>query len=233
MFAQACKKIRLKPEVDMPIPGRVVNLTLSLAAALALTSAACSGGAPTGVDRGRVRVALSGDGGGASFATAPSASSSDALGLGDGRPSRWFSSANVTLSSVLARNSDGVLVNLELDLPVVVDVVKIEGGKEVLLPDGGLPVGLYDQVVIVMTAVQGVTHNGTVITVQPPGGGWTSVIPICPILVTEGGATTVALRLMWRSAFRWHGNNAFGFHPHFRPLIDCDDDDDDDDEEGN
>jgi hypothetical protein len=211
----------------MAIPKRFRQLTVACAAGLALSAAGCNSDSLLGVNRGRVRVVLGGDAGGAAFSVAPTAASNDASGFGEGAPSRWFQSANITLASVLARNSDGVLVNLEMNLPVVVDVVKIEGGKEVLLPDGGLPIGVYDQVVLVVTAVQGVTHNGTVITVEPPGGGWTALVPVCPFLVTEGGATTVALRLMLRHSFLRHGNG-FSFQPRFRTLADCDEDDDDD-----
>ncbi len=63
----------------------------------------------------------------------------------------YFESANVTFASVLARNLDGVLVNVEMELPVTVDVVSLEDGREIALPDGDVPPGSYDQVIIVMT----------------------------------------------------------------------------------
>jgi hypothetical protein len=95
--------------------------------------------------------------------------------------------------------------------------VKIDGGKQVQLPDGFLPPGNYDQVVIVITAVQGVTNNGTVITIEPPGGGWTSVIPICPFAVAEGETAAVGLGFNVRNSFLQLGNN-WSFQPRFRSL---------------
>jgi hypothetical protein len=97
-------------------------------------------------------------------------------------------------------------------------VVRIDGGKQVVLPDGFLPADTYDQVVLVMTAVQGVTNDGTVITVEPPGGGWTAVVPICPIEVTDAAAETVAIAFNVRNSFLRLGINNFSFQPRFRSL---------------
>ncbi len=136
------------------------------------------------------------------------------------RPSRWFHAANITLSSILVRNLDGLLVNLDMPLPITVDVVQIEGGKTIQLPDGALPIGLYDQVVVVITAVRGVLHDGTIITIEPPGGGWTSIVPICPLDVIAGGTTTVGIDLMVRNSFAW-GDNHWRFQPRFRAAGEC------------
>ena len=136
-----------------------------------------------------------------------------------------FQTATVTLASIVARTSDGELVDLDMDLPVEVDVVRIEGGKQLLLPDGILPADTYDQVVLVITAVRGELRDGTVVTIQPPGGGWTSVIPICPLEVADDATTTIGIALNVRGSFLAAGNG-WSFHPRFRSVADCDEDDD-------
>jgi len=204
------------------------NLRRALALGAVLLVSGCNIDGLLGGDGGRVRVALSRDGGnafGASVAnlvTDPGVlRDDDDDDDDDHRRGIWrFQAATVTLSSILARTHDGELVDLDVDLPVIVDVVKIDGGKQVLLPDGFLPADTYDQVILVMTAVQGVTHDGTVVTIEPPGGGWTAVIPICPLEVVEGETTLVGLALNVRSSFLQVGN-WWSFHPRFRSLLDC------------
>jgi hypothetical protein len=141
-----------------------------------------------------------------------------------------FHTATVTLSSILVRTNDGELVDLDVNLPIDVDVVKIDGGKQLQLPDGVLPANTYDQVVFVITAVEGTLRDGTIVTIQPPGGGWTSVIPICPIEVAEGATSTVGIGLNVRGSFLSVGN-WWSFQPRFRSLNDCDVDEDDDEDE--
>jgi hypothetical protein len=131
-----------------------------------------------------------------------------------------FQTATVTLSSILARTLDGELVDLDVDLPVTVDVVRIEGGKQIQLPDGFLPPDTYDQIVVVMTAVRGITTDGTAVTIEPPGGGWTAVIPICHLEITDATTTTVGLALNVRNSFVQVGN-WWSFQPRFRSLTDC------------
>ena len=186
--------------------------------ALALTACGNSDGI-LGVDQGRVQFVLT-SGGDAAIAGAeqgPGVATTSGL-LEDGdhheRYHPFFESANVTFSSILARNLDGVLVDVAMELPTMVDVLLMEGGREVVLPDGELPSATYDQVVVVMTAVQGVTHDGTTITIEPPGGGWTAIVPICPFTVDEGATTVVGLALNLGRAFKWR-NNRFHFEPRF------------------
>ena len=169
---------------------------------------------------GRVQVVLAPDGGALGNLIADSAA---ALAHRDDdnefSARTWsFQAASVTLSSIMARTIDGELVSLDVALPIAVDVVRIEGGNQVVLPDGFLPADTYDQVVLVMTAVQGVTNDGTVITVEPPGGGWTSVVPICPIEVSDAAAETVGIAFNVRNSFLRLGLNNFSFQPRFRSL---------------
>ena len=138
----------------------------------------------------------------------------------------YFESANVTFSSILARDLDGVLLNVEMELPATVDVLSLDGGREVTLPDGDLEPGTYDQVVVVMTEVQGVTYDGTTITIDPPGGGWTAIVPICPFLVEEDATAVVGLQLQINRAFSWRKNRY-----HFQPSFKCEQDEDEDEDE--
>jgi hypothetical protein len=199
-------------------------LLLPLAALFAI--AGCGDGFLSS-NNGRLRVVMSADGAGSApslAADAGSASGSEAQPGDDDddgeRLSRSFTAATLTLSSVLVRNLDGQLVDVDFDLPVTVDVVKLEGGKQVVLPSGILPEGTYDQVVIVITAVQGTTLNGTTVTIEPPGGGWTAVVPICPLEVAAGATETVDIALNAKSSFLRIGSH-WDFHPRFRSRLVC------------
>lgn len=182
---------------------------------LAVGVAACDTG--TGpLNGGRVQLTLSA---GDPLAAAPAAAPA-ATGDWEGGHS-VFESANVTFSSLLARNTDGVLVDIEMDLPVTVDIVAMEeGGRTVTLPDGVLPPATYDQVVVVMTQVEGVLRDGTAITVTPPGGGWTAIVPVCPFDVTADATAVVGLMLPVRSSLSLYDGH-YRFQPRFRSRIRC------------
>ena len=188
--------------------GRLSGLAMGLGVGLVLVVAGCdNSNGVLGIDGGRVQFVLSS---GAQL-DGPVATDGD-----HDHARRFFQSANVIFSSILARNLDGVLVDVTMALPDTVDVLLLDG-KEVTLPDGELPPGTYDQVVVVMTAVEGVTHDGTTITITPPGGGWTAIVPICPFVVEEGATTVVGLKLMLDRAFSWRDSRY-----HFQPSFVCD-----------
>ena len=175
-----------------------------------------------GNDGGRVRMILAPDGASAIANVVMDSTTAllDDDDDDDKRRGAWsFQTANVTLSSILVRTSDGELIDLDVDLPLTVDVVKIDNGKHIQLPDGFLPAGDYDQVVLVITAVRAVAHDGTIVTIEPPGGGWTAVVPICPIEVADGATTTVGIGLNVRSSFV-RLSNWWSFQPRFRSLND-------------
>jgi hypothetical protein len=215
-----------------PLLGGTMRRFAELRRVLIIGAVVLSGGCKGvfGSDGARFQVVISRDGG-SQPASNVSADSAGAL-ADHGDENRYlglwrFQTATVTLSSILVRTEDGELVDLDLDLPIDVDVVKIDGGKQLQLPDGFLPSDTYDQVVLVITAVEGTLRDGTIVTIQPPGGGWTSVIPICPIEVAEGATTAVGIGLNVRGSFLSVGN-WWSFQPRFRSLNECDDDSDDD-----
>ena len=199
----------------------VSELTRTLIFGIALVMGGCNldlfGG-----NNGRVSVILAPEGASALASIVP-----DSTGAllddddDDHRGAWWFQTATVTLSSILVRNEDGKLVNLDVPLPLTVDVVKIDGGKQVQLPDGILPAANYDQIVLVITAVKGVTHDGTAVTIEPPGGGWTAIVPICPLAVVEGQTADVGIAFNVRHSFLKLGS-WWSFQPRFRAFSDCD-----------
>jgi hypothetical protein len=173
---------------------------------------------------GNVQVVLSRDGGSA-LGDAVASVVGDSIAAHNGnhgedqyRTSWSFQTATVEFSSIMARTLDGQLVSLDVELPIMVDVVKIDGGRQVALPDGFLPADTYDQIVLVMTAVQGTLRDGTLVTVQPPGGGWTAVIPICPLEVSDAATSTVGVAFNVRNSFVQLGSSFWGFQPRFRSI---------------
>ena len=179
-----------------------------LAAALGMV--ACSGGnGMTNGGKGRVQFVMS------STATAPTVAADTS---GGSTTDHTITAANVTFASILARNLDGKLINVTIDLPVTVDLLTLGTGGTFTLPAGFLPPDTYDQLVIVMTKVSLTLADGTVVTIDPPGGGWTSVINVTsPFAVVEGQTTSVTIKFHPDRSFSWLGSS-WGFNPEF----DCD-----------
>jgi hypothetical protein len=146
--------------------------------------------------------------------------------LSDGT-GRTITSASISLSSILARNLDGQLIDVTMDLPVTVDLVNLIQGRTVELPIGSLPVGSYDQLVIVIKSLHIELSDGTTIDVTPPGGGWTAIVRVEPFEVVDGAVTTVNLHFRADGAFRWV-DGELEFNPGFDCDVDRDDDRDDD-----
>jgi hypothetical protein len=195
-------------------PRRPFATRCALFLALVLAAAACGESTVLAPNQGTVLFMIGSEGGPVAVSSPTSIAGlegSDSLdhdddnsgpGDGDDRLFHPIQSASVTFASVLARNLDGVLENVEMDLPVTVDIVTLETGRQVQLPEGALPVGTYDQVVVVMTQVEVVLWDGTEVAITPPGGGWTAIAPLCPpVEVLESGTSTVALTLDVRNAF--------------------------------
>ena len=213
----------------------VTGLKRALVVGGALIVGACDLDGLFGNDGGRVQIALAPENGGGVANIVPDSTgavldSDDDDKDGRGRGAWWFRTANVTLSSVMLRTEDGELIELDSDLPISVDVVRIDGGRQVQLPDGFLPPGNYDQVVLVISTVQAVSSDGTLITIDPPGGGWTAVVPICSLEVLEGETIPIAIAFNVRNSFLRFGNG-WSFQPKLRSLNNCRDDDEEDDDE--
>ena len=164
----------------------------------------------TGSATGRVRLTMGGPV--AAAGTVSAATLSDDGG-------RRIDAAVITLSSILARNLDGELVDVSVDLPMDVDLIALLQGRTVELPTGSLPVGSYDQLVIVIRSLHVTLSDGTVIDVTPPGGGWTAIVRTEPFDVVEGQVTTVNLRFRPERAFRFI-EGRLEFTPEFDGEVD-------------
>jgi hypothetical protein len=195
---------------------RLTGFATALVVGLTWIVGGCGDGSSVlGADGGRVRFVLSsGFSSGLDDAAAPAPAATLDGDHDDDDHYRRFQSANVTFSSILARNLEGVLVNVEMELPATVDVLALGDGNEVTLPEGLLPPATYDQIVVVMTQVEVVTLDGTAIAITPPGGGWTAVAPMCPFVVEDGVETTVKFRFVLGKAFSWR-NSRYHFKPRF------------------
>jgi len=145
--------------------------------------------------------------------------------LSDGT-GRTITSASISLSSILARNLDGQLIDVTMALPVTVDLVGLVQGRTVDLPIGSLPVGSYDQLVIVIRSLNVELSDGTLIDVTPPGGGWTAIVQVEAFEVIDGQVTTVNLHFRSDGAFHWL-DGELEFNPGFDCDVDRDDDGDD------
>jgi len=214
----------------MKSPRRFLVFALALVALLA--SAACSdGNSSLSSSNGNVRVLLTADASALAAAVAdtgtsaspqssgPTAPTAGALDHGDGSGDGEdvlprLEQANATFASLLARNLDGELISLAVDLPRTVDLIGLAQGGTVELPIGTLPPGMYDQMVVVITQLELVFRNGARVAVTPPGGGWTSIIRVTPFEVIEGEVVTIELQFQPRQAFRLL-NNVFSFVPNF------------------
>lgn len=174
----------------------------TLVPAAALLAASCGGShEAVSANAGNVRMTLAS----ANTSAAVSAEATDT-------ESR-IESAMVTFSSILARNLDGELVSIAADFPVTVDLMQILGGGTAELPAGTLPAGDYDQIVVVISKVELTLTSGTKVTIDPPGGGFTAIVPVEPFTVVDGAVTSLTLRIH-AGAFS-EANGEFDFDPHF------------------
>ena len=189
--------------------------------------AACSNSSSGESDArsGNVRVMLTADatttnGTAAPLRTTGSTTTFDDDGDDDDVLSR-LEHVNVTFSALLARNLDGDLVDLVVDLPRTVDLVGLMNGQQIMLPTGTLPPGMYDQIVVVIRSVEFVFLSGGKIELTPPGGGWTKIVPVATFEVIEGQTTTIELRFKPLGAFR-ELDGKFEFFPDFDCRSDSD-----------
>ena len=196
-----------------------------LAVLLLLPVAACSDSTGSGGD-GNVRIVLSAT---EQASLSPSLSTSDGDGEHDGGGHDSFlarvETAEVTIASMLARKTDGVLVDLSMDLPATIDIKALLNGEKFSLPAGTLPAGDYDQIVVVMTKLDLTFINGGGLALTPPGGGWTSIVKVAPFTITDGQDAQIDLEFRMGGALR-ELNGIVKFFPDFEGHHHDDDDDD-------
>jgi len=183
----------------------------ALALATVLVAGCSNSDSMTGQSKGTVRFTMGGP-----TTQAARLGATSPLTLSDGT-GRTITAASITLSSIVARNLDGQLVDVTMALPVTVDLVSLIQGRTVDLPIGSLPVGSYDQLVIVIRGLHVELSDGTMIDVTPPGGGWTAIVRVDPFEVVDGQVTTVHLHFRAAGAFQWIDG-----HLEFDPEFDCD-----------
>lgn len=190
-----------------------IRTLLLLVTAVALVTACSSSHGESDARTGNVRVMLT---------SSPATTTTASLGSGttgwddDGGSDilSRLSQVNVTFATLMARNLDGDLVDLTVDLPKTVDLIPIINGQTITLPDGTLPAGTYDQFVVVITHVEFVLTDGAKVDLTPPGGGWTKIIPVQPFEVVAGQTTTIELRFKPFHAFE-DMDGEFRFFPDF------------------
>jgi hypothetical protein len=182
-----------------------MTLRKLLAAVSLVAMAGCGADGTSGVvGKGQVAIVMSTTGGVASPATVnldTGSAPAVACGASTGCPSpstcqagNVLQAATVSLSSILARDIDGKLTNVTIDLSKPVDLLALVGGQNATLPVGSLPPGTYDQIVVVMKTVEVTLVSGMKVAITPPGGGWTVIVAVAqPFTVVEGGTTTIAL----------------------------------------
>jgi len=122
----------------------------------------------------------------------------------DGSARERLKAANVTFSSVLARNLDGELIDVSMRLPRTLNMLGFANGGRVELPVGFLPPGMYDMILVNITKVEFVLLNDLKISIEPPLGGWISRLEVRPrpFEVIEGETTTVALKFFPHRMFK-------------------------------
>jgi hypothetical protein len=87
-------------------------------------------------------------------------------------------------------------VDIAAEFPVEVDLVALSaGGGSFELAVGSLAPDTYDELIIVLSALVLTAEDGTVVTIEPPGGGWTVPLTVEPFTVVEGEVTTIQLEL--------------------------------------
>ena len=192
----------------------VRRLGLCALALTALIFGGCSdSGSMVGNNTGRVRIVMDGP---ATQAATLEAAQLTAMNDGSGRT---LTSAEIQISSILARNLDGELIDIALTLPATVDLIALIQGGTHELPTGALPAGSYDQIVVVIKSLTVGLSDGTEVEVRPPGGGWTAVVNTDPFDVADGAVTTVTLHFRARDAFQVVNGEL-----EFSPGFDCEHD---------
>ena len=165
---------------------------------------------------------------GSSDTELPRANHDDEDGDGDDTdaPANPIVEVAIRVSDLEARSTTlQQLIDVVTTLPVEVDLLELDAnGGSLELAAGELPPDTYDELVIVISALLLTTQDGTHITIEPPGGGWTRQLRTEPFEVVDGQVTTIQL-LLQASSFHFDiGTNldeieAVDFDPQFEIVI--------------
>jgi len=209
----------------MGCPRRPLVLVVSACALVILFAAACSNDSSDSTSGGNFRVMMSAnakplaisrdagrslgtpagarvtlDGSTAGAELLPPADSDegdDDEGPDSGNPDNAIVEAAIRVSDLEARSTTlQQLIDVETELPVEIDLLELDAnGGAFELAAGSLPADTYDELVIVISALLLTTEDGTHVTIEPPGGGWTREIRTEPFEVIDGQVTTIELQL--------------------------------------
>ena len=196
-----------------------IALAAAVAAVLLTASCSSSGDATGSTSKGNVAVTLKATGRVVGAA---------AGGAGDGSDdgSEGPTAATIVISAASARTTDGTLVPFAGTFPQTVDLLALaSSGGSVTLPPDTLPEGSYDAIELWITQASITLHDGTIITITPPGSGWQVLIPVT-FDVVPGQTTTITLNLSCDHSFEFV-DGEFEFHPELEVEgVENEDDDD-------
>ena len=193
---------------------KLVSLLATATAAALLTASCSSSHSPTAAsNQGVVKMTMKASG---SVPAATTASATAGDGVTPADASRGPQAATIVLSGASAQLADGSFVPVTATFPYTVDLLALaQSGGSVSLPDGLLPEGSYTGLQITITQASITLHDGTVITITPPGAGWVVLIPVT-FDVVAGQATQLTLTLRCDHSFHFLNG-----HFEFDPDIEC------------
>lgn len=195
---------------------KVVSIRLRAAALLgaAILLGSCSN-TPNMSDRGMMRLHIG--------ATPTTMGGTAPAVTGEDDALSHLTAATITISSIEVHSTDGTWVPVASGLPVTLDLLAImNSGGSVSLPADLLPPGTYDAIQLGITKLDLTLTDGTMISVTPPGAGWTVNIAVT-FTVVAGQATDIQLNVHCGGSFHLL-NGEFEFDP----QIDGENEDQDD-----
>jgi hypothetical protein len=124
-----------------------------------------------------------------------------------------LTAATITISSIEVHSTaDGTWVPVASGLPVTLDLLAImNSGGTATLPADLVPPGTYDAIQLGITKLDLTLTDGTMVSVTPPGTGWTVQIPVT-FTVVAGQATDIKLNVHCDGSFHLL-NGVFEFDP--------------------
>lgn len=169
------------------------------AAALIVALTACSGSNETvGGSSGNVRVTL-----GAAAGTTAAMTDSGGSAV---------AKAEITVSAVRARATDGTWFELSGALPMTIDVLALAGPDGVSLASGSLPAGTYDRLEITITGASIQLSDGTTVTLTLPSSGVTVSVAVS-FEVVDGQPIVIKLGIRAEASFEFAANGGVSFKP--------------------